>query len=64
MWWHGGENCTPVSATTISVMLADVAKPLLESRVVLKVRYSKLPYRGASRAQLDISGNFATRRMR
>ena len=37
MWWHDGENCTPVSATTISVMLADVAKPLLERRVVLKV---------------------------
>jgi len=31
---------------------------------LIHVRYSKLPYRGASRAQLDISGNFATRRMR
>ena len=29
-----------------------------------KVRYSKPPYWGSSRAQLNIAGNFATRRMR
>ena len=28
------------------------------------VRYSKPPYWGSSRAQLNIAGNFATRRMR
>ena len=34
------------------------------AQLVYLVRYSKPPYWGPSRAQLNIAGNFATRRMR
>jgi hypothetical protein len=44
--------------TPSSVLKARIKKRLEH------VRYSKPPYWGASRAQLNISGNFATRRMR
>jgi hypothetical protein len=43
---------------------AKAAEPLPWQKAFTQVRYSKPPYWGASRAQLNISGTFATRRMR